>query len=298
MLDCAIIGGGPAGLNAALVLGRSRRNVVLFDDNRPRNAVTQETHGFVTRDGISPGDFRKVAHQELARYPSVRIRNTRVNDVRKSGPFFQLAAADGIVYQARKLLLATGLREELPGVPGIHAYYGTSLFSCPYCDGWERRDQPLVVISETQHAFDFVKSIYHWSRDLILCTNGFYVVSREDRRILEAKNIRLYEQRILSLEGSGGQLERVRFEDGTVELRAGGFVSPVWSHPTPFGRTLGCEFNEHGGIKTDDFGYTNVHGVFAAGDVSNIVPPQLVVAAADGSRAAIGLNSELMAEEF
>lgn len=298
MLDCAIVGGGPAGLNAALVLGRSRRNVVLFDDNRARNGVTREAHGFVTRDGIPPSEFRRIAHEELARYPTVRLKNTRVNDVRKTGSAIQLTAADGVVYQARKVILATGLKEDLPSVPGIRSFYGTSLFSCPYCDGWERKDEPLVVISESQHAFDMAKTVYAWSRDLILCTNGYFVVSREERKQLEAKNIRLYEQKIRELVGEDGQLRKVVFEDGTEERRTGGFVVSVWSYPTDFGRALGCEFNEHGGIATGDFGKTSVEGVFAAGDVSNIVPAQLVVAAASGSRAAIGINSELIEEDF
>ncbi|WP_276353330.1 NAD(P)/FAD-dependent oxidoreductase [Cohnella caldifontis] len=296
--DCAIIGGGPAGLSAALVLGRARRNVVLFDSGRPRNAVTRETHGFLTRDGIPPYEFRRISHEELARYPSVRIRNTAVADARNAGGHFQLRAMDGLIYRSRKILLATGLVEELPAVPGIRDFYGVSLFNCPYCDGWERKDEPLVIISETEHAFDLVKSVYPWSRNLILATNGHYVLSHEQRRKLAARGIPVYEQRIRALVGTGGRLEKVVFENGAEERRAGGFVSPVWSHPNVFDRALGCRRNEHGGIAADDFGRTSAHGVFAAGDAANIVPPQLIVAAAGGCRAAIGINSELTSEDF
>lgn len=298
IMDCAIVGGGPAGLNAALVLGRAWRNVVLFDNNRPRNGVTHESHGFITRDGVKPEEFRRIAHEELSRYSSVSIEQVTVTGVRNTGSGFQLATSDGTVYSARKLILATGLKEELPAVPGIHAYYGTSLFSCPYCDGWERKDEPLIIISETEHAFDLVKTTYPWSSRLILATNGHYVVSREERLTLEARHIKVYEQKIRALEGKDGQLERVLFEDGTEENRTGGFVSPVWSHPCTFARDLGCATNEHGGIAADDFGRTSVPGVFAAGDAANIVPAQLIVAAAGGSRAAIGVNSELTSEQF
>jgi thioredoxin reductase len=297
MIDCAIIGGGPAGLNAALVLGRARRNVVLFDNNQPRNAVTHESHGFI-RDGVKPEEFRSIAHEELVRYPSIQFRHTTATAARPDGKGFQVTTAAGETYRVRKIILATGLKETLPAVPGIQEYYGKSLFSCPYCDGWERRDQPLVIISENEHAFDLVKSVYQWSRDLILCTNGYYAVSREDRRTLAAKNIRVYEQKIKWLAGSGGQLQKVILDDGSEEARTGGFVSPVWSQPSSIGKTLGCALNEHGGIAADDFGRTNVDGVYAAGDASNIVPAQLIVAAAGGSRAAIGVNSELTAEEF
>src|SRR5436853_2415150 len=141
IIDCAIIGGGPAGLNAALVLGRARRAVLLFDDNQPRNAVTQETHGFLTRDGVKPGELRHLAHLELRKYPTVEIRHTRITDVRNHEGLFELVADNSDVVQARALILATGLKETLPAIAGIHDYYGKSLFNCPYCDGWELRDK-------------------------------------------------------------------------------------------------------------------------------------------------------------
>lgn len=296
--DCAIIGGGPAGLSAALVLGRARRNVVLFDAGRPRNAVTRETHGYLTRDGISPQAFRQISHEELARYPTVQLRRIAVADVRHSAGYFQLRTTDGRVYLSRKILLATGLVEQLPAVPGIRDHYGVSLFSCPYCDGWERRDEPLVILSETEHAFDMVKSVYPWSRHLFLATNGHAVINSEQRWKLARRGIPVYEQRIRALVGTGGRLEKMIFENGEEARATGGFVTPVWSHPNAFDLALGCRRNDHGGIAADDFGRTGVHGVFAAGDAANIVPPQLIVAAAGGCRAGIGINAELTAEEF
>lgn len=271
--------------------------MVLFDRNQPRNAVTRASHGFVTRDGISPGDFRKIAHKELARYKNVQIRQTAVTDVRRDGAAFRVTTADGFVCWARKIILATGLVDQLPGVPDIRQYYGTSLFSCPYCDGWERRDEPLIVISENEHGPEFVRTVYHWSRDLILATNGHYVVSQMHKKKLASKGIRVYEQQIKALVGSGGMLEKVVFEDGTTARRTGGFVAATWSHPNPFGQCLGCAFNEHGGIAADDFGRTSVRAVYAAGDATSIVPAQLIVAAASGCRAAIGVNAELIDEE-
>jgi thioredoxin reductase len=270
---------------------------MLFDRNEPRNAPTRASHGFLTRDGIAPGEFRKIAHEELARYPNVQVRMQTVIDVRKDGAAFRVATEDGMVVWARKIILATGLKDRLPEVPGIREFYGKSLFSCPYCDGWERRDEPLIVISENEHGPDFARTVYAWSRNLILATNGHYVVSRMHRQKLAAKGIRVYEQKIRALIGREGMLEQVVFEDGTTERRTGGFVAATWSHPSPFGQMLGCEFNAHGGIAADDFGRTSVRSVYAAGDAANIVPAQLVVAAASGCRAAIGVNSELIDEE-
>src|SRR5688572_13336601 len=149
-VECAIIGGGPAGLNAALVLGRARRKVLLFDDNKPRNAVTQHSHGFITRDGVTPAEFRAIGHGEIAKYPSVDVLSTRIVSVSRQrigeGTAFELVAEDGEKFRAANLILATGLRETLPAVDEIYDYYGKSLFNCPYCDGWELRDKPLVII--------------------------------------------------------------------------------------------------------------------------------------------------------
>jgi len=296
--DCAIIGGGPAGLNAALVLGRARRQVLLADDGRPRNAVTHESHGFLTRDGVKPAEFRQMAYQEIGKYPSVRTVRDRVTAVRPDGGAFELDTGEGVIYQARKLILATGLRERLPSVEGMTSFYGKSLFNCPYCDGWELRDRALVVISENEHAFAMARTVHQWSRDLVLATNGAQVLTDGQREALRRNGIRIMEGRIAALAGEGGMLQKVVFADGSEVRREGGFVTPEWSHSAPFGEALGCASNELGGIVTDGFGRTSVKGVYAAGDSAVIAPSQLIIAAAGGSRAAIGVNTDLTQEDF
>jgi len=150
LFDCAIIGGGPAGLNAALIFGRARRNVILLDNNNPRNAVTQESHGFITRDGIKPKEFREIAHKDIGRYPSVIYAKREVTSVIKNDnnnePSFELVTSEKERYQSKTIIIATGLKDVLPSIENISDYYGRSLFHCPYCDGWELRDKPLVVI--------------------------------------------------------------------------------------------------------------------------------------------------------
>ncbi|MFC5701438.1 NAD(P)/FAD-dependent oxidoreductase [Cohnella faecalis] len=299
LLDCAIIGGGPAGLNAALVLGRARRDVALFDEGKPRNAVTRHSHGFITRDGITPGEFRAIAHADIAQYDSVQVHRVRVTAIRAEGSTFRVETASGEVVQTRKVLLATGLKDVLPAVDGIRDYYGKSLFSCPYCDGWELRDRALVVISETDSAaFHMAKTVYRWSQDLVLCTNGASVLTAEEKERLTAKGIVVDERKIVSLVGEDGFLEKIVFEDGEQLERNGGFVAGTWEHASTFGHSLGCEANEAGGLRTDDVGRTTVQGVYAAGDASVIAPAQLVIAAADGSRTAIAINSDLTHEDF
>ncbi len=297
-LDCAIIGGGPAGLNAALVLGRSRRDVILFDHNKPRNAVTHESHGFITRDGIPPRDFRRLAHEDIAKYPSVTIKPDKVTEVEPKGEGFQLTTGNGVMYQARTIILAAGLKEALPAVPGIHDYYGKSLFSCPYCDGWELRDKPLVVISEGSNIFHLAKIVYNWSKDMLVCTNGANSLSVEQMGQLRQKGIQINLHRIKALHGENGQLSRVVFANNAAVKRAGGFITPSWDQAVPFGEALGCAMTQAGGFVTDDYGRTSVRGVYAAGDSSIIAPAQLIIAAGEGSKAAIGVNTDLTVQDF
>lgn len=297
-LDCAIIGGGPAGLNAALVLGRSRRVVIVFDHNKPRNAVTHESHGFITRDGIEPRELRRLAHADIARYPSVTIKPDKVTEVQRSEMGFHLMTSSGVIYHARTLILAAGLKESLPAIPGIRDFYGRSLFSCPYCDGWELRDQPLVVISEGSNIFNLAKTVFNWSRNVVVCTNGMNSLSSQQIGQLGQRGIQVTQQKIKALHGENGRLHRIVFANNTEIERTGGFVTPSWGQAAHFGEALGCAMTQAGGFVTDDYGRTSIRGIYAAGDSSIIVPAQLVVAAGEGSKAAIGVNTDLSHQDF
>ncbi|WKA56464.1 NAD(P)/FAD-dependent oxidoreductase [Planococcus shixiaomingii] len=298
ILDCAVIGGGPAGLNASLVLGRSRRKTVLFDDNKPRNAVTSESHGFMTRDGIDPQELKRIAQEELGKYPNVAIEKQKVLRITKEDSLFHIATESGEEFRAKKIILATGLKETFPDVPRIAEFYGTSMFSCPYCDGWELRDRPLVVISENPMVFHMAKMVSNWTEDLIICTNGKQLLSDSEKSVLKSEGIPVYEEKILSLHGQNGSLEKIEFEDGTVVLREGGFVTTEWSQASSFGSLLGCNLNERGGIETDMMKRTNIDGVYACGDALIDGPAQLILAAGDGSMAAFGVNADLIEEKF
>ncbi|WP_257352052.1 NAD(P)/FAD-dependent oxidoreductase [Pseudalkalibacillus decolorationis] len=299
ILDCAIIGGGPAGLNAALVLGRAKRKVILFDNDQPRNAVTQESHGFITRDGVSPREFRALAHQDISKYPSVKIKKSKIVEVKKeSSSMFNLITHEGKSFLCRKIIVATGLKESLPNVNGIRDYYGKSIFSCPYCDGWELREQPLVLISENKHVSHMAKVIYQWSKDLVVCTNGNKIIPETEQQLLKRKGIRIKEERIIHLRGSDGKLEKVVFEDGTEMERTGGFVTTELGQFNDLASALGCKMSKNGGIIADDLGRTNVQDVYAAGDTSLSGPSQLIISAAQGVRAAMGVNFDLTMAEF
>ncbi|TYR80658.1 NAD(P)/FAD-dependent oxidoreductase [Priestia megaterium] len=296
--ECAIIGGGPAGLNAALVLGRARRSVALIDNNQPRNAVTHASHGFITRDGVTPAEFRRIAYKEVLCYPSVKHLETEVNSVSKTEFGFELFTRSGVQIKARKLILATGVREIFPDIKGFYPLYGKSLFNCPYCDGWELRDKPLVVVSESPNIFHTAKLLFNWSKDLVICTNGHDILSDEQKELLHSKGIKVMNQTIAAFNGKNGLLEQIRFTDGTKIQRAGGFITPKFIQNVPFGEQLGCEMTEMGGIKTDDFGRSTISGLYAAGDASYFMPSQLIFAAADGSKTAMIVNADLTGEYF
>jgi thioredoxin reductase len=276
----------------------------LLDNNNPRNAVTQESHGFITRDGINPKEFREIAHKELGRYPSILYAKREVTSVIKNNKndktsFELLTSENDERYQSKTMIIATGLKDVLPNIENISDYYGKSLFHCPYCDGYELRDKPLVVIiGEQVQGFHFIQTIYNWSKDLIVCTNGEAFQNSAQKTLLENKGIKIIEHKIKNFEGKNGQIEKIVFENGESVLRKGGFVMPQLIQASDFGKQLGCQYNPLGGIVVDSFGRTNTQGVYAAGDASVITPAQLIIAAAEGVRAAAGVNTDLTQREF
>ena len=278
----------------------------MLDNNTPRNAVTQESHGFITRDGIKPKEFREIAHKELGRYPFVTYAKREVTSVIKNDKnndnnelSFELVTSENVRYQSKTIIISTGLKDVLPNIENISDYYGKSLFHCPYCDGWELRDKPLVVIiGEQVQGFHFIQTIYNWSKDLIVCTNGEAFQNSEQTGLLQNKGIKIIEHKIKNFEGKNGQIEKIVFENGESVLRKGGFVMPQLIQASDFGKQLGCQYNPLGGIVVDSFGRTNTQGVYAAGDASVITPAQLIIAAAEGVRAAAGINTDLTQREF
>ncbi|MBB6669505.1 NAD(P)/FAD-dependent oxidoreductase [Cohnella nanjingensis] len=296
--DCAIVGGGPAGLNAALVLGRARRTVALFDDNRPRNAVTHASHGYLTRDGIEPAEFRRIAYEEVLKYPSVQHWPVEATAIRKTNQGFEISTMTGELVQARKLILAAGLKEIFPDIEGLRDFYGKSLFNCPFCDGWEMRDKPLVVVSQDPGVYHLTKMLYNWSRDLIVCTNGHSILDNEQKGKLESKGIAVIESPLAAFYGQDGILEQVRFADGTHIERSGGFIMSKLVSKAAFAEELGYDKTNLGGIVADANCRSTVTGLYAAGDAAYVGPSQLIIAAASGSRAAAAVLGDLVEEEF
>jgi len=296
--DCVIVGGGPAGLNAALMLGRARRSVLLMDNSQPRNSITRASHGFITRDGIQPAEFRRIAYREVLSYPSVHYWQAEVADIRRTDHGFHVRASSNEHVQARKLILAVGLKEVFPEIKGFRSFYGKSLFNCPYCDGWELRDQPLAVISDDSSVFYKAKLLMGWSRDLVVCTNGRNILSAEQRQQLTSRGIGIVNTPITAFTGRNGSLKQIHFSDGTYIERSGGFITPKLIPYARFDTTLGYQTAENGRIVIDTMGRTTATGVYAAGDSAYGGPSQLIAAAASGSKAAMAVISNLAEENW
>ncbi|MFY0744258.1 NAD(P)/FAD-dependent oxidoreductase [Solibacillus silvestris] len=299
VLDCIIIGGGPAGLSASLVLGRARREIVLFDDKTNRNRVTDEARGFITRDRTNPQEFREIGLKELDNYPSVSYVNATVTEIIKDtdNERFTVKASNKQEYVTEKIILATGIQEVF-FIPSIRNYYGKSLFSCPYCDGWEQRDKPLVVIAEKEdHVMHLTKLIYNWSKDLVVLTNGLKL-SKEAVSQLERRKIKIIEDQIKTLIGNDGYLEKIEFESGETVKRSYGFVAPTYYRPNKLVEMLGCEIHENGKVITDGVGRTSEKNVYIAGETETARPSSLMISAARGNKAAVSVNVDLTEERF
>lgn len=297
-LDVIIVGAGPAGLSAALVLGRARRRVLVCDSGTPRNWASKAIYSYLTCDGIHPDEFRRRAHSELSKYPSVGVEHVEVTDIRRSPEGgFDAVLGDGARVWSRKVLLATGVLDVLPPIAGIEYFFGTSVFQCPYCDGWEVRGQPVAVYGKGKHGFEMARALTAWTDDIVLCSDGSLRLEPAEKVQLERNGIAVRGERIEQLEGDEGRLRAIRFRGGERIERAALFFDAPSTEQSALARLLGCEFTKHGRIKCGQYESTSVPGVFAAGNIIGDV--QLaIVAAADGARAAFGINRALTREDF
>jgi thioredoxin reductase len=296
-LDTAIIGGGPAGMSAALVLGRARKSVIVIDEGRPRNRVTRESHGFLTRDGIAPAEFRRIAREQIEAYPSVRFLEDAATAVAGVDGDFHVATASGASIRAKKLLFAAGKKDVPPNVPGLQAVYGKSAFVCPYCDGWELRDRPLALIANGPRALHLAKTISGWSGRFVVLTNGPDGWSAEQREELARRGIPAFAAPIRAIESEDGMVRRIELHDGTIVNCEGIFFAPTLAAGSELPAALGCRMTESGSVVVDAFGKTNVPGVYCAGDAASELY-QIASAVSMGSLAGVGMNSELLEEAW
>jgi thioredoxin reductase len=297
MMDVIVVGAGPAGLSAALILGRCRRRVMVIDAGHPRNARAQALHGFLTRDGIAPLELLRIGREQLKQYRSVRLLRGVVEDARPSRAGFLVRLASRQRFEARRLLLATGVVDHVPRLEGIDAFYGRSVFHCPYCDGWEVRDRRVAVYGHGRTGAGLALDLTGWTRQITLCTNGRSRPSAVLSRRLDAHGIAVNSARIDRLEGANGILRRIVFRDGAKLACRAMFFSTPQHQRSDLAARLGCRFTGKGAVHTGWCESTNVRGLFVAGDASRNV--QLaIIAAAEGAEAAFAINKSLLHEEL
>lgn len=297
LLDVIIIGGGPAGLNAALVLGRARKNVVVIDDETPRNWVTRETHGFVTRDGASPREFRKAAKEQIAAYPSVQFASDTATAITGSDGDFVVKTTQGASYRTKKILFAVGKKDLPLDINGLTEVYGKSAFVCPYCDGWELRDQSLVIIVSGDKALHMAKVISGWTERYTICTNGSDSLTDEQREELKRHNVTVFNAPIQSINSEEGMVQQVVLNDGTAIPCTGVFFQPKLFTGSELPKAIGCEITESGTVIVDASGKTSVAGVYSAGDAASEMY-QAITAASLGALSAVSINNELNFEKW
>ena len=292
MYDVIVIGGGPAGLSAALVLGRCRRRTLVVDSGRPRNGPARAMHGFLTRDGIDPAEFLRIGREQLGRYETVELVTGEVVGGRCREGRFDVRLADGTSQSSRALLLATGVVDELPEIDGVEQLYGRSVFHCPYCDGWEVRDRPLAMYKRGPGGAKAALELTVWSRDVVLCTDGPAELSVEDRSRLDRNGVAVDKGRLVRLEGTDGRLQRLVFADGRTLDRQALFFSTGSRPHSDLAETLGCDLGKKGTADIDPKGTAGVPGLFVAGDAAGGVQ-MVIVAAAEGLKAAEAVNAML-----
>lgn len=299
--DVAVIGGGAAGLSAALVLARARRRVAVVDAGHPRNAPAAHMHGFLGSDGLPPSTLLATGRAEVTGYGGELIPGTVVGITPSpvSGPdtrpSFALALQDGSSLTARRVLVTTGLRDEIPDIPGLRERWGRDVLHCPYCHGYEVRDQPLAVIGGSPEALGHAHVIRQWSDDVVLFSDG--VPLTEDQRAgLAARRIGIVEDPVARLVTEHDQLTGVQVGSGQVVPRRAVFVRPhLVPHDTLL-TALGCSTEQNGWVVTDPTGRTSIRGIWAAGNAVN-PRAQVITAAGEGSAAAIDINIDLVEED-
>jgi thioredoxin reductase len=293
--DVAVIGGGAAGLSAALVLSRARRKVVVLDAGMPRNAPAAAMHGYLSRDGLPPGELLAAGRAEVISYGGEIVAGTAISLVRDDRGDFTVVLADGQQVTARRLMVTTGLRDELPEIPGLLDRWARDVLHCPYCHGHEVRDRRLGVIGWLPGAVRYAQIVRQWTHDLIYFAPPDALTDAE-RTELAARGIGVVEGTIEQLVLDDDRLCGVQLADGRVVPRDALFVPPRFVPNSRLLLDLGCDADDDGWITVDGTGRTTVRGVWAAGN--NVDPrAQVITAAGAGSAAAIAINADLVEQE-
>lgn len=295
--DVIIIGGSYGGLSAALTLGRSTRNVLVIDAGKPCNRQTPHSHNFLTHDGHRPAEIAKTAKAEVLKYPAIKFLNAKADSAKQIEGGFSVGMEDGPFFTSRKLLLATGLKDVLPDIKGLAACWAISAIHCPYCHGYEVKNEKIALLMNGDHAFEMAKNLHLWNKDLSILTNGKSEFTHEQMEKLKSKSITILEEEILELEHQNGQLENIVFRNGKKEAFKAIYVKPEVEQHVDFSGQLGFELTDLKTIKVNEQQQTTAMGVYAAGDCATLFRSLSIITAA-GTMVAVMINKELISEDF
>ncbi|AZA55442.1 NAD(P)/FAD-dependent oxidoreductase [Chryseobacterium sp. G0201] len=295
--DVIIIGGSYAGLSAGMALGRSLRNVLIIDSGKPCNRQTPHSHNFLTQDGRPPKEISTIAREQVEKYDTVKFHDGVVVKTATLNDGFEVETKKGEIFNAKKLIIASGIQDIKPNIPGFSECWGISVLHCPYCHGYEVKNETTGIFANGDIAFEFSKMILNWTKDLTLFTNGKSSLSEEQTQKLKDKSINVNENEIEEITHEDGQIQKLTFKNGEEFLLKALYAKIPFQQNINVSDDLGCEITEQGFIKVDPFQKTNIYGVYACGD--NVTMMRSVSnAIAQGNFAGAMVNKELVDEQF
>ena len=297
LFDVIIIGGSYAGLSAAMALGRSLKNVLIIDSGKPCNLQTPHSHNFLTRDGETPANLAALSKEQVLAYPTIKFIDGLAESALKTENGFTITTADHQIFRAKKIIIASGVKDIFPSIKGFAACWGISVLHCPYCHGYEVKGKKTGVIANGEIGFEFTKLISNWTKDLTLFTNGVADINLDDQAKLSAKNIHIVEKEIDEIIHDNGRIKQLKFKDGDTFPLDAIYARVGMQQNTKIITDLNIELTEQGYISVNPFKQTNVAGVYAAGDCTTMMR-SVASAVADGNFAGAILNKELVSETF
>ncbi len=296
-LDVIIVGGSIAGLSAALTLGRALRSVMVIDGCAPCNRHSPYSHNFITRDGEPPAEIIRAARAQVRQYPSVSFFDDEVVDAKKENDIFHVVTRTGKVFHGKRLLLCTGLTDVFPDIDGFPDCWGKSILHCPYCHGYEVKDQPTAVMANGEAAFHVAMLIYNWTPKITVLTDGVSQLRQQETETLQQLGISIIETGIESVRHTKGRLESVHFADGSNLPVGVMYASIPFRQQSPLAENLGCKMTSKGHIEIDEQRRTSIPGVYAAGD-NTAEHRAISVAAASGTIAGFTINFDHVIPEL
>lgn len=295
--EVIIIGGSYSGLSAAMSLGRSLRHVLVIDSGLPCNRQTPHSHNFITHDGEKPAIISAKAKKQVAFYKTVQFYNGLAIDAVKINNGFEITTKSGKIFTSKKVLFATGVKDLLPEIDGFSNCWGISILHCPYCHGYEVKNEKTAIVANGDMGFEYAKLINNWTKDLKLCTNGKSTLTPKQTQILNKHQIEIIENEIESFEHKNGTIKHIIFKNGEKTAVKAIYHRPAFEQHCPLPEIMGCELNVQGLLKTDAFQRTTVPGIYASGDNHN--PARSVAMAVyTGSFAGTIINREIIEEDF